>query len=238
MTIRPAALLALALLLAAAALSAQPKFGIEGGKLFDFGELRTIAPVTRELRVTNTGTDTLRITNVSGSCGCTGTLLSNSNIAPGGDGLLKITFDPAKFKGKVEKVVSMNTNDPADGNPHITFTATITQILEFGVSHLVVTTVVDSGETAVVPVKNLSDVPIRVSGVRAVPADLAVAISPGLIQPGESAELRCSIRPSKSGIIKGDITLSTDHPLLPTIALRYFVYAKAPAEKPADPPGR
>ena len=34
---------------------------------------------------------------------------------------LRITFDPAKFKGKVDKVVSMRTNDPAEPNPHITF---------------------------------------------------------------------------------------------------------------------
>jgi hypothetical protein len=234
MTSRIAALL----ILASAAGFAQPKFAVEGGKAFDFGELRTIAPVTRELRIANEGSDTLRITNVSGSCGCTGTLLSNSNIPPGGDGLLKITFDPAKFKGKVEKVVSMKTNDPADANPHITFTATIAQILEFDVSHVVITTAVDSEATAVVAVRNVSDVPIRIPAVRALPADLAVAISPGLLQPGESAELRCSARPGKAGIIKGDIAISTDNPLLPTIGLRYFVYARASAGAPAGPTGK
>jgi hypothetical protein len=241
MTRRLAALLLL-LCPAVATLCAQPKFGpkftIEGGKAFDFGELRTIAPVTRDLRITNTGTDTLRIRDVSGSCGCTGTLLSNSAIPPGGEGILKITFDPAKFKGKVEKAVSMKTNDTTDPNPHITFTATITQILEFGVSHVVVTTAVDSEQTAIVPVTNLSAVTVTISAVRAVPSDLAVSITPAVLKPGASGELRCTAKPGKPGIVKGDITLSTDHPLLPEIDIRYFLYAKAPAGKPAQTQGK
>jgi hypothetical protein len=238
MTFRSASLVLPLLLLAAATGAAQPRFTVEGGKLFDFGELRTIIPVTRELRITNSGTDTLRISNVSGSCGCTGTLLSDSDIPPGGNGILKITFDPAKFKGKVEKVVSMKTNDPADGNPHITFTATITQVLEFGLTHIVVTTAVDSEATTLVDVRNLSETPIRVTGIRAVPADLAVSMSNETLRPGESAELRCSARPGKAGIIKGDVTLTTDNPLLPEVALRYFIYAKAPAGKPVQSSGK
>jgi hypothetical protein len=236
MTRRLAALLPL--LLWSAAAIAQPKFGIEGGKVFDFGELRTIATVTRELRILNSGTDTLRITDVSGSCGCTGTLLSNSTIPPGGDGILKITFDPAKFKGKVEKTVSMKTNDPAEKNPHITFTATITQILEFDVTHVVVTTAVDSEGITVVTVKNLSDIPITVTGVHAVPRDLVVSITPGLLKPGASAELRCTAKPAKTGIVKGDITLTTDHPLLPETGIRYFLYTRLPAGKPANSAGK
>jgi hypothetical protein len=237
MTYRFAVLL-LVIVSACAAAFSQPKIVIEGGKAFDFGELRTIVPVERELRISNTGTDTLRITDVSGSCGCTGTLLSNNNIPPGGDGILKITFDPAKFKGQVSKAVSMKTNDPSDANPHIKFTATVTPILEFDVSHVVITTEVDSEETGIVMVKNLSDIPVTVTGVRTVPADLSVSITPTVLQPGASGELRCSAKPGKPGIVKGDITLTTNHPLLPEFGIRYFLYAKSPAGKPADSPGK
>ncbi len=84
MFVRIAAFIALS-----AALSpAQPKFTLDGGMAFDFGELYTTTPVEKTLRISNSGSDTLRITNVSGSCGCTGTLLSASEIPPGGSGTL------------------------------------------------------------------------------------------------------------------------------------------------------
>ncbi|HLF13977.1 MAG TPA: DUF1573 domain-containing protein [Bacteroidota bacterium] len=222
MTLRLAALT----LLAAALSPAQPKFVVDGGKLFDFGELYTTSPVVRELRITNSGGDTLRITNVSGSCGCTGTLLSASDIPPGGSGTLKITFDPAKFRGKVEKVVSMNTNDPADSNPHITFTATVTQILDLDQTHLVFSTKPDSEATTVVSIRNVSDGPVRITGTRSSSPELVVELSGGVLQPGGQASLRCRIRPTKPGILRGDVTLSTDHPLLPSVGLRFFSYAK------------
>ena len=223
---RAAALLAAALL-GVSALGAQPKIQIEGGMTFDFGELRTLAPVSRELRLTNAGTDTLHIRDVSGSCGCTGTLLSRHDIPPGGEGLLRITFDPAKFKGKVEKAVSMKTDDPAHPNPHINFTAFVTQIIDFSVSHVAMTTPVDSEAAGIVTVRNVSDKPIRILSATAAPADLFVSMTPSELAPGESGQLLCRIRPTKAGIIKGDITIATDNPLLPTVELRYFVYAKA-----------
>ena len=225
-----------AVLLASAVGLGQPKFVLEGGKAFDFGELRTIVTVTRELHITNEGTDTLRITDVSGSCGCTGTLLSNNEIAPGGEAVLKITFDPAKFKGKVDKVVSMKTNDPADPNPHITFTATINQVLEFDVTHVVVMTPVDSEATVAVEVTNRTDAPLRITSVKADPPGLTFEVTPETLEPGGSGEMLCRTRPGKAGITKGDITVSTDNPLLPTVGLRYLVYAKGPAGQPA--PGK
>jgi hypothetical protein len=224
-------------LIAAALAVGQPRIAIEGGKAFDFGELLTTSPVTRELRIMNGGTDTLRITNVSGSCGCTGTLLSENNIPPGGNGTLKITFDPAKFSGKVDKVVSMHTNDPADPDPHITFTATITKILDFDQSHLVFATVVDSEVVDTVSVRNVSDSPLRITGARSSQAELTVTLTTDRLGAGDATSMICRVTPRRAGILKGDITITTDNPRLPSIDLRFFGYAK-PASSPPGATGR
>ncbi len=219
-----------ALVAFAAVLSpAQPRFALDGGLAFDFGELYTTSPVEKVLSISNTGTDTLRITNVSGSCGCTGTLLSSGEIPPGGDATLKITFDPAKFRGKVQKVVSMKTNDPAALNPHVTFSATITHILELDQTRLVYSTKPDSEATVIVTVRNLSDVPVRITGVTSSSPELVPKLSGSLLQPGEATQVRCSNRPKQAGIVRGDVTLTTDHPLIPELKLPFFSYARIPA---------
>ncbi len=230
MFLRTVALIALAAVLS----PAQPKFALEGGMSFDFGELYTTAPVEKVLRISNGGDDTLRITGVSGSCGCTGTLLSAGNIPPGGHGTLKITFDPEKFSGKVEKVVSMKTNDPAAPNPHITFSATITRILGLDQTHLVFSTTPDSESTTVVSIRNLTDTAVTITGVTASSPELRLTLTDNTLGPGEDAELNCSITPATAGILRGDVTLTTDHPLLPSISLRFFSYARATK---APPPG-
>jgi len=220
----------LLIFLGTAAAAAQPALRVEGGLTFDFGTLYTIVPVSRELTITNAGDDTLTISGVSGSCGCTATLLSNKTIPPGGNGSLKITFDPAKMNGKVEKVVSMRTNDPAEPNPHITFTATISQILGIDQDHLVFYTEPDSESHTTVTLRNRSDVPINITGIASTPPDLRADLPDRLIPPGDQAELRCSITPATPGILRGDLVISTDHPDVPTLTLRYFCYAKrAPA---------
>lgn len=222
------------LLAAAAALPAQPKIVIDGGTSFDFGELYTTAPVVRELRLSNAGDDTLRIWDVSGSCGCTGTLLSNERIPPGGSGTLKVTFDPAKFRGKVEKTVAMKTNDPADHNPRLTFSAEIIHILDLDPASIIVSTLPDSEVTVTLRVRNVSDVPLRITGVVSSAAELSVGGSGGRLEPGAETSLPCRVLHRKPGIVRGDLTISTDHPLLPTLGLKFFSYAKpAPASTPS-----
>ncbi len=206
----------------------QPKFGIEGGKAFDFGNLYTVSPVVRELRITNKGDDTLRITDVSGSCGCTGTLLSDSDIPPGGSGMLKITFDPAKFRDKVEKVVSMKTNDPSDANPHVSFSANVVHILDLDQTHLVFSTLQDSAVTTVVTIRNLSKGRVTITGTTSSSPEVVVELSGGVLEPGGEASILCRVKPTRPGILRGDISLSTDHPLIPTVGLRFFAYAKPP----------
>ncbi|HLB01277.1 MAG TPA: DUF1573 domain-containing protein [Bacteroidota bacterium] len=212
--------------IAAAAAAGQPAFEISGGKSFDFGELFTLVPVFRELTIRNAGDDTLRIRDVSGSCGCTGMLLSNSDIPPGGSGVLRITFDPAKFSGGVEKVVSMHTNDPKEPNPHITFTAEINRILELDQDHLVLYTEPDSQTNTVLNIRNRSGIPVRITRVSSSPPELTTELSTNLLPPGGEASLLCSIRPSAPGIIRGDLVIETDHPSVPVLSLRYFCYTK------------
>lgn len=206
--------------------SSQPAVEIVGGKIFNFGTLLTNRVVTKELTLRNRGTDTLKIWDVSGSCGCTGTLLSNDHLLPGEEGILKITFDPEKLSGPVEKMISMKTNDPVDPNPHIAFHADVRHILEFDREYLVFQTRPDSAAVSVLRIMNTSDKPVAILDVTGGAPELTTEISRKVIPPGAEATLTCRMLTGKAGILKGDLTIRTDHELIPTLSLRYFSYSK------------
>lgn len=98
--------------------SAAPR--IESERLnYGFGEILQGEQVEYVFRFRNTGDQVLQIGNVRSSCGCTAALLSTTRIAPGDMGELRTTFDSTRFKGAINKIVTIDTNDPQ--HPQVTF---------------------------------------------------------------------------------------------------------------------
>lgn len=91
---------------------------------WDFGEIASDKPVERVFTIKNTGTKELVIDRATSSCGCTAALLSDKEIAPGGEAQLRVAYDPRQYKdqGKVTKYVDILSNDPAA--PQVRFTIT------------------------------------------------------------------------------------------------------------------
>ncbi len=79
---------------------------------FNFGTIRQGDKVDHEFKFKNAGTDILKITNVSTSCGCTAAGPSSQEIPPGGEGTIKVTFNSGNFLGQITKNVFVNSNDP------------------------------------------------------------------------------------------------------------------------------
>jgi hypothetical protein len=77
----------------------------------DFGVVEQGTQNKHVFTFKNTGDADLEIIEVKPSCGCTAALLSSKTIPPGVEGKLEVTFDSGKFKGKVKKMVSIETNE-------------------------------------------------------------------------------------------------------------------------------
>lgn len=97
-------------LVAHGARSEGPRVEIEPEE-FDFGSLPQHDKVVHEFTVTNTGTEELEIRRIATSCGCTAALASDRSVAPGESTILRVTLETRKYKGVVEKSVSIATND-------------------------------------------------------------------------------------------------------------------------------
>lgn len=77
----------------------------------DFGRVIEGEIVTYNFKFENTGKNDLLISTVSTSCGCTASDYPTKPIAPGKEGVIKLTFDSNKRKGYQSKtaVVLANT---------------------------------------------------------------------------------------------------------------------------------
>ncbi len=207
---------------------AQPRLDLVGGPTFDFGELFAGETVRHDLKLRNTGTDTLVIMDVSAACGCTSTLISGSHIPPNESGTLSITFSSKQLSGRVQKVVTFNTTDTSHGHVRITFTANVVKSLTLEPEYLVFRTGADSAVTADVEILNTGTAPVRILSTKSTSGLLKVDMLRERIAPGERTRMRCSFSPKGEGLMNGTITIQTDRVRLPEINVRFFAQVGPP----------
>jgi hypothetical protein len=208
-------------------LYSQPAITVVGGTEFSFGTITTAAPVERLITLRSTGSDTLVIEAVFANCGCTGTLLSQENIAPGDSGRLAVSFNPGTFSGHIEKSVHVRTNDPAQPDITINFTAEVVKALEFDPAYVFVKTVTDSATTSTITISNVGATPIRLRSVRSTSGLVQVTSNDTEIGPGKDAAIVTTFASTRSGTFTGNIEIATDHPLQPLVSIRYMAWVKA-----------
>jgi len=76
----------------------------------NFGEIEKGKPVSHEFTFKNTSKQTVLITNVKASCGCTATNYTKTPIKPGETGTVTATYNAAS-PGNFTKTVTVTTND-------------------------------------------------------------------------------------------------------------------------------
>jgi len=78
-------------------------------ELHDFGIIPQGRPVTYDFQLTNTGKDTIKIENVTASCGCTTPKWSADPIQPGKKSTITVGYNAAG-EGNFEKSVTIMYN--------------------------------------------------------------------------------------------------------------------------------
>lgn len=215
-------------LAAAAQLRSQPKLRIEEGLQPDFGDIYTNEVLQKSLHLVNDGNDTLVISGVSASCGCTSVLASSDHIPPQGTGEVKISFNPERFSGPQTKAISFETNDPRMPHAHIDFSVHIKKVLEISREYLTFPSAhVDSQSIDELIIKNVSAAPVKILAVTTTSPFMYVTPVKTTIRPNDSATLTCMFLPKSRGLVRGNIVIETDNILVPKISTRFFALVKA-----------
>jgi hypothetical protein len=117
-------LLALTLPAVCLAQVAQPRLTLATTQ-HDFGQIPPDRSVSYRFHARNTGTDTLTISDLKPSCGCTSTVVGRRTLAPGESTELEVSFNPAGLSGVVQKSVQVISNDPRAPAQALRFSADI-----------------------------------------------------------------------------------------------------------------
>lgn len=223
MNARRVLVLGAALVLAAIA-TAQPKMEVVGGTTFDFGTIGRGVVVDRTLTLKNVGTDPLVLSGVDAACGCTGSILSDKTIPPGGTGTLKISFNSKNFSGPVQKTATIHSNAAGSPQTIVTFTATVTEEISIQPTHFWFRDAqVGSLTTATITVSNNGKSPLTLTGVKTQLQGLVLRLPKEPIAPGKSAQLTAEFKPEAARPVLSDgVFVTTSNTAQPQIYIQVF----------------
>jgi hypothetical protein len=98
---------------------------------YDFGAITDAGPYTAVFEFRNAGGETLRITDIKASCGCTVPELEKREYGPGEEGTLNVIFDPSNRSGGFIKYVFVNSNSIYSNYVKLAVTADISPLIRF-----------------------------------------------------------------------------------------------------------
>jgi hypothetical protein len=96
---------------------------------WDFGSIPKETIVKHDFVFKNTGSDTLLITRVKTTCGCTTAPLSSDRVAPGETAEISASLNTKMLHGTVKKTILIDSNDPINPYLRISFKARINDTL-------------------------------------------------------------------------------------------------------------
>jgi len=96
-----------------------------GNETHDFGSINEGQVVETEFRFTNTGKAPLIISSAQGSCGCTVPEYPNAPVAPGEEGVIRVSFNSEGKPNQQSKTVTLTTN-AVPSTKVLTITANVT----------------------------------------------------------------------------------------------------------------
>ncbi len=207
--------------------NSQPKIEILQGTTLDFGEMISGAKLDKKLTIKNTGKDTLIIEKVQASCGCTAALISQNVIPPGDTGSISIGFNSQGFEGRVQKTVTVYSNDTSKSQLLINFTANITSILKFDPQMIYFQNLtLDTTAIMNVKVRNNTTESVEIISFDHKIVGLQVNIMQRKIMPNEITEMSIKFNPTSQGMSQGEIIVNTQNKKQLKLPLRFYAFVK------------
>lgn len=202
--------------------SGPPKITIVGGDSIAWGR---VAPgnLTYDLKIVNTGGDTLRLTDVHPSCGCTTAPLDKRNLGPGDTSTVRVTMDVTSRSGEQHKTLTITSNDSTRKALVLPLTAFVVRELELEPQFFPVLDSarigVERGTTVVVKNTGTSAVTLQPATIPVAP-EMLVRFEPSAprqLAPGDTVSFTAFVKPIKEGTASAEVVINTDNKNTPVL---------------------
>jgi len=197
----------------------------------DFGKIEQGVVIDFTFEFSNSGGDTLQITNVSTSCGCSAALLTKRSLAAGEKGSLKVTYNSKGKLGMQSNIIYVYSNDPIYPQKAITIKADVFVsqekeskpqpkiefdriIHDFGI--------IEEGKIfdTVFKFKNIGTDTLAINDIQTSCGCTAAIPKKRKLPPGESSEIRVEMdTANRFGSISRMVTVKTNDPDVPEFHL-------------------
>ena len=216
--------IAIFVLCLAAPVFAQPRLKAVDGTKLDFGKIDRGTVVERKVSLQNVGDQLLVISGVDASCGCTGTVMSESQILPGKTGTLLITFNSKNFTGPVHKTVTVKSNSASEPRMVIEFTARVIEEISVAPSQLLFRDAeVGRVATQTLKIKNEGREKLTLTGFRTALPGLTAHLPPNPIAPNDSVQIVVEFKPKEIKTVLSDLLyLTTSSKKQPEVMVYVF----------------
>lgn len=192
---------------------AQPALEVVGGDTYDWGQVQAKdSPLKAKIQLKNSGNETLNISKVKPTCGCTTAPLDKDKLEPGEIATLNVTLNVSHYSGNVTKSIRVHSNDPSASTKYIKLKANVFVPVEFFPKHMNFAAM-KVGKEAVgkIVLKNKTDADIKILNVRPSSEEITTNLEEGLIIPAhKDFTVEAKYMPSKSGRVHGKVYLKTD----------------------------
>ncbi len=195
--------------------SGPAKLEVVGGDSIQWGEVGP-GVLKHELRITNAGGDTLTITDVKASCGCTTAPLDKKVLLPGDTATASVSMDVANRSGEQHKTITITSNDSSRSSVVVALHAMVVRDVTATPEYFPPISNAKKGheDSTAIELRNTSDAPITVQPPT-LPnaAEMLVRFNmsqPLTLQPGEARRVVAYVKPIKDGTSSAEIIFQTD----------------------------
>ncbi len=217
-------------LLAAFALTAQPKIQIVGGDTYDWGNVKPEdSPLKCKIKIKNAGDKVLKILKVKPTCGCTTAPIDKKELKPGETATLDVKLNVNSYSENVHKSIRIMTNDPKNATKivwlkaHVLIPITMKPRRYFYFPNMTV----GSESEEKITLTNNTDKDITLWDFKTSPESLKINLNKKtVIKPGKSLQIVAKATPETVGSYRGSVTMKTDFPQYKTLSISVFGRAK------------
>jgi len=190
----------------------QPKIFVDKTKI-DLGVIYNGETKKARIMIKNVGSDSLKIVGVSTSCGCTTAKRPKDILRRGEQDAVEIEFNSTGFRGRIEKHVSIMTNDPTASSTEVTLLGDVIEELQpVGNASVIWLGAVPIGKevTQTVTFKNVSGKVMTLMGYKSSSPDITVLFGQRTVLPADTIRLSFKITPRKTDYVSEQVLLETD----------------------------